>query len=98
MRYTALATLALLSLAAHAQTMKPGLWEIKQQPQLDAKRQAQLDEARKQMAKMMKMAGSGKMPQLPGMAAGAPTIAGSKPKPSATRKASSKRKKKKARR
>ncbi len=58
----------------------------------------QLLEARKQMAKMMKMVGSGKMPQLPGMAAGAPTIAGSKPKPSATRKASSKRKKKKARR
>jgi signal recognition particle subunit SRP54 len=58
----------------------------------------QLIEARKQMAKMMKMVGSGKMPQLPGMAAGAPTILGSKPKPSATRKASSKRKKKKARR
>jgi signal recognition particle subunit SRP54 len=58
----------------------------------------QLIEARKQMAKMMKMVGSGKMPQLPGMAAGAPTIVGSKPKPSATRKASSKRKKKKARR
>jgi signal recognition particle subunit SRP54 len=58
----------------------------------------QLLESRKQMAKMMKMMGSGKMPQIPGMAAGAPTIAGSKPKPSATRKASSKRKKKKARR
>jgi len=58
----------------------------------------QLIEARKQMAKMMKTVGSGKMPQLPGMAAGAPTIAGSKPKPSATRKASSKRKKRKARR
>jgi signal recognition particle subunit SRP54 len=58
----------------------------------------QLIEARKQMAKMMKMVGSGKIPQLPGMAAGAPTIPGSKPKPSATRKASSKRKKKKARR
>ena len=57
----------------------------------------QLIEARKQMAKMMKMVGSGKMPQIPGMA-GAPTIAGSKPKPSATRKASSKRKKRKARR
>src|SRR6185437_1897810 len=50
---------------------------------------------RKRIAKMMKMMGSGKMPQIPGMAAGAPTIAGSKPKPSATRKASSKRKKKK---
>ena len=58
----------------------------------------QLIEARKQMAKMMKMIGSGKMPQIPGMAAGTPAIAGSKPKPSATRKASSKRKKKKARR
>jgi hypothetical protein len=49
------------------------------------------------MAKMMKMVGSGKMPQLPGMAAGAPTMGGG-PRPSATRKASSKRKKKKAKR
>jgi signal recognition particle subunit SRP54 len=57
----------------------------------------QLIEARKQMAKMMKMVGSGKMPSLPGMP-GAPTMPSSKPKPSATRKASSKRKKKKARR
>ena len=57
----------------------------------------QLIEARKQMAKMMKMAGSGKMPSLPGMP-GAPTMPSSKPRPSATRKASSKRKKKKARR
>jgi signal recognition particle subunit SRP54 len=48
----------------------------------------QLLEARKQMAKMMKMMGSGKMPQIPGAAAGA------KPRPSATRKPSSKRKKK----
>jgi signal recognition particle subunit SRP54 len=56
----------------------------------------QLIEARKQMAKMMKMVGSGKMPQIPGMAA-APTMPSSKPRPSATRKASSKRKKKKAR-
>ncbi len=47
----------------------------------------QLLEARKQMAKMMKMMGSGKMPQIPG-------TAGAKPRPSATRKASSKRKKK----
>jgi signal recognition particle subunit SRP54 len=47
----------------------------------------QLLEARKQMAKMMKMMGSGKMPQIPGVAA-------AKPRPSATRKASSKRKKK----
>jgi signal recognition particle subunit SRP54 len=57
----------------------------------------QLIEARKQMAKMMKMAGSGKMPSLPGMPA-APTMPSSKPRPSATRKASSKRKKKKAKR
>ena len=56
----------------------------------------QLLESRKQMAKMMKMMGSGKMPSLPGMAAGAPTMGGG-PRPSATRKASSKRKKKKAR-
>ena len=47
----------------------------------------QLLEARKQMAKMMKMMGSGKMPQIPGAAP-------AKPRPSATRKASSKRKKK----
>jgi len=57
----------------------------------------QLIEARKQMAKMMKMMGSGKRPSLPGAAA--PTMAQSqsstgKPRPSATRKASSKRKKK----
>ena len=59
----------------------------------------QLIEARKQMAKMMKMAGSGKMPSLPGMpGAQAPTMPSSKPRPSATRKASSKRKKKKAKR
>jgi len=49
----------------------------------------QLIEARKQMAKMMKAMGSGKMPSLPGME---PPRA--KPRPSATRKASSKRKKK----
>src|SRR5438876_1461348 len=42
----------------------------------------QLLEARKQMAKMMKMMGSGKMPQIPGPA-------GAKPRPSATRKSSS---------
>jgi signal recognition particle subunit SRP54 len=51
----------------------------------------QLIEARKQMAKMMKMVGSGKMPSLPGTA---PTMPSGKPRPSATRKASSKRKKK----
>jgi len=47
----------------------------------------QLLEARKQMAKMMKAMGSGKMPQIPG-------AGGAKPRPSATRKSSSKRKKK----
>jgi signal recognition particle subunit SRP54 len=51
----------------------------------------QLIEGRKQMAKMMKMMGSGKMPQLPGTQL--PT-GNSKPRPSATRKSSSKRKKK----
>jgi len=56
----------------------------------------QLLESRKQMAKMMKLAGSGKMPSLPGMGPAAPTMGGG-PRPSATRKASSKRKKKKAR-
>jgi signal recognition particle subunit SRP54 len=52
----------------------------------------QLIEGRKQMAKMMKTMGSGKMPSLPGM----PQAPGStgKPRPSATRKSSSKRKKK----
>jgi hypothetical protein len=39
------------------------------------------------MAKMMKMVGSGKMPQIP-------TPNGAKPRPSATRKSGSKRKKK----
>jgi signal recognition particle subunit SRP54 len=55
----------------------------------------QLIEARKQMAKMMKMAGSGKMPQFPGTGihgAGLPTQG--PPRPSATRKSKSKRKKK----
>jgi len=59
----------------------------------------QLLDARKQMAKMMKMAGSGKMPQIPG--AGLPgngLPAQGPPRPSATRKSKSKRKKKKARR
>jgi signal recognition particle subunit SRP54 len=56
----------------------------------------QLIEARKQMAKMMKMVGSGKMPQIPGAAgmpgSGFPTQG--PPRPSATRKSKSKRKKK----
>src|SRR5438874_5030343 len=53
----------------------------------------QLIEGRKQMAKMLKAMGSGKMPSLPGTM---PSTSGSgKPRPSATRKSSSKRKKKK---
>jgi signal recognition particle subunit SRP54 len=59
----------------------------------------QLIEARKQMAKMMKMMGSGKMPSLPGLPTGGPTMpASGAPRPSATRKASSKRKKRKTKR
>jgi signal recognition particle subunit SRP54 len=58
----------------------------------------QLIEARRQMAKMMKMMGSGKMPSLPGMGTGAPTMPSGAPRPSATRKASSKRKKRKTKR
>jgi len=54
----------------------------------------QLLESRKQMAKMMKAMSGGKMPSLPGMGAAAPTMGGG-PRPSATRKASSTRKKKK---
>ncbi len=50
----------------------------------------QLIEGRKQMAKMMKSMGSGKMPSLPGTMPPAPS---GKPRPSATRKSSSKRKK-----
>jgi signal recognition particle subunit SRP54 len=58
----------------------------------------QLIEARKQMAKMMKSMGSGKMPSLPGLQqsgmAGAQMPGNGKPRPSATRKSASKRKKK----
>ena len=50
----------------------------------------QLIEGRKQMAKLMKSMGSGKMPSLPGTMPPAPS---GKPRPSATRKSSSKRKK-----
>ena len=42
----------LLAASAHAQTMKPGLWEFKQTPQLDAARQAQLAQAQKAMENM----------------------------------------------
>jgi signal recognition particle subunit SRP54 len=55
----------------------------------------QLLEARKQMAKMMKMVGSGKMPQIPGAGAPGSGIAAQGPRrPSATRKSKSKRKRK----
>jgi signal recognition particle subunit SRP54 len=57
----------------------------------------QLIEGRKQMAKMLKAMGSGKMPSLPGTMPSASGGTG-KPRPSATRKSSSKRKKKKAKR
>jgi signal recognition particle subunit SRP54 len=53
----------------------------------------QLIEARKQMAKMMKMVGSGKMPQIPGMPSGGMPTQGP-PRASATRKSKSKRKRK----
>ena len=53
----------------------------------------QLLEARRQMAKMMKMMGSGKMPQIPGMPGNGLPAQGA-PRPSATRKSKSKRKKK----
>ena len=54
----------------------------------------QLIEARKQMAKMMKMAGSGKMPQIPGVGMTGNGLAGHQlgqgpPRPSATRKSKS---------
>jgi signal recognition particle subunit SRP54 len=56
----------------------------------------QLLDARKQMAKMMKMVGSGKMPQIPGagMAANGPVPTQGPPRASATRKSKSKRKRK----
>jgi signal recognition particle subunit SRP54 len=53
----------------------------------------QLLEARKQMAKMVKMMGSGKMPQIPGMPGNGMPVQGA-PRPSATRKSKSKRKRK----
>jgi signal recognition particle subunit SRP54 len=55
----------------------------------------QLIEARKQMAKMMKMVGSGKMPQIPGAGMPGPGLpTQGPPRPSATRKSKSKRKRK----
>src|SRR5246127_5641003 len=56
----------------------------------------QLIEARKQMAKLMKAAGSGKMPQIPGLPGNAAgqQLGQGPPRPSATRKSKSKRKRK----
>jgi signal recognition particle subunit SRP54 len=53
----------------------------------------QLIAGRKQMAKMMKAMGSGKMPALPGASGTMPGPPSGKPRPSATRKSGSKRKK-----
>jgi len=53
----------------------------------------QLIEGRKQMAKMMKAMGSGKLPALPGASGTMPGPPSGKPRPSATRKTGSKRKK-----
>lgn len=49
MRFPALLLLAALSSLAHAQTMKPGLWEFKQTPQLDPAQKAQMEQAQKAM-------------------------------------------------
>lgn len=46
----ALAILALPCAASRAQGIRPGLWEVRQQPQLDPAQKAQMDEARQQMA------------------------------------------------
>ena len=51
MKYPALLLAGLAGLA-QAQTMKPGLWEFKQTPQLDPTRQAQLAQAQKAMESM----------------------------------------------
>ena len=47
-----LAALCSLVASAHAQTIKPGLWEFKQTPQLDPARQAQMAQAQKAMESM----------------------------------------------
>lgn len=53
MKFPALLLLAgLVAGGAHAQTMKPGLWEFKQTPQLDPARQAQMAQAQKAMDSM----------------------------------------------
>lgn len=43
---------AQFSTLAHAQQMKPGLWEFKQTPQLDPARKAQMEQAQKAMESM----------------------------------------------
>lgn len=52
MKLTAALLIAGLAAAAHAQNMKPGLWEFKQTPQLDPARQAQMMQAQKAMESM----------------------------------------------
>lgn len=53
MKLTAVLLLAgLAASAAHAQNMKPGLWEFKQTPQLDPTHQAQMAQAQKAMESM----------------------------------------------
>lgn len=52
MKFTAALLLIGLAGLTQAQTMKPGLWEFKQTPQLDPARQAQLEQAQKAMENM----------------------------------------------
>lgn len=53
MKYApALLLAGLVAGACHAQTLKPGLWEFKQTPQLDPARQAQMAQAQKAMEGM----------------------------------------------
>lgn len=57
MKFPALLLIAGLAAAqfstfAHAQQMKPGLWEFKQTPQLDPARKAQMEQAQKAMESM----------------------------------------------
>jgi len=52
MKYPIALLLAGLAGFAHAQTMKPGLWEFKQTPQLDPARKTQMEQAQKAMESM----------------------------------------------
>lgn len=52
MKFPALLLIAGLAGTAHAQTMRPGLWEFRQTPQLDPAQQAQLAQAQKAMEGM----------------------------------------------